>query len=199
MSLPNLLGWLAVALGTISTHAQYRRMSSAGIGGVSLATWVLFSLLSVFWTSYGLSVHAWVLAVGCVFVMPSQLLILSRLQPWHRWKVSARAVVLLLVICVLPGIAWGWNGAVVGAGAAASLTRAPQLIGLIKAHEAPGVSVGSWTLGVIGSSLWVAYYAGAHLWSAMVVTGIAGCVSVAIAVLSWWRHVDVNIPAPAFD
>jgi hypothetical protein len=41
---------------------------------------------------------------------------------------------------------------------------------------------------VLVSALWVAYYAGAHLWAVLTVTAIAGSLSFVIAGLSTWRR-----------
>jgi hypothetical protein len=67
------------------------------------------------------------------------------------------------------------------------LTRAPQMVALLRTHHATGVSASSWTWAVGVSALWVIYYAGAHLWAVLVVTAVAGSASLAVAVLTGWR------------
>jgi uncharacterized protein with PQ loop repeat len=182
-----LVGWLAVVLGTLAARAQYARLRRHGIEGVSLATWALLTLLSVFWTVYGVSQHSWQLAIASAVTLPLQLSILRRLEPWSKKRVLVLALGLVVVSCLGPGLAWGWSGAVVGAGVAGILTRAPQMVALLRTHHATGVSASSWTWAVGVSALWVIYYAGAHLWAVLVVTAVAGSASLAVAVLTGWR------------
>jgi uncharacterized protein with PQ loop repeat len=189
-TLSTFLGWAAVLLGTLAAYAQFSRLRRRGPEGVSLATWTLFVLLAIFWTSYGFAVQSWPLVAGSVAALPLQTAILGQLRPWNRWRVVARSVVFVLVCCVAPALTWGWSGAVVGAGAAGTMTRAPQLLGLLRPTRAAGVSPGSWVLGVLVSSMWVVYYWGAHLWAVLGVTALAGGVSLVIAVLSRRRHLE---------
>jgi uncharacterized protein with PQ loop repeat len=187
-----VIGWLAVVLGTVGAYAQYRRINRAGVDGVSLATWVLFVLLAGFWIVYGVTVRSWELVTGSLFVLPLQLLILYRLRPWDRWRVGVRSLVFVSLCCAGPALWWGWSGAVIGVGSAGSFTRLPQLIRLVRVGEAAGVSVGSWSMAVLVSALWIVYYAGAHLWAVLVVTTLAGSVSLVVAGLSWWRHAQFS-------
>lgn len=139
-----------------------------------MATWTLFVLLAIVWTSYGVSVRSWPLVAGSLLALPLQTAILGRLRPWSRRSVVVRSVVFVLVCCAVPALRWGWNGAIVGAAAAGTMTRAPQLTALLRPTSATGVSPGSWILGVLVSSMWVVYYWGAHLWVVLAVTAVAG-------------------------
>lgn len=182
------MGWLAVGLGTGGAYAQYTRLRRRGVEGVSLATWTFFVLLAVFWVAYGVVVHSWEVVLGSAFALPWQVLILWRLAPWSKWPVVVRSLGVVVACCSLPALGAGWSGAVVGAGVAGIVTRTPQLVLLVRGAVVAGVSVGSWTLAVVVSALWVAYYAGAHLWAVLVVTAIAGSLSFLIAALSTWRQ-----------
>jgi uncharacterized protein with PQ loop repeat len=182
------LGWLAVGLGTGVAYAQFNRVRRRGVEGVSLATWTLFVLLAVFWATYGGVVHSWEVVLGSLLALPWQMLILWRLAPWSKWPVVLRSFAAVMACCTLPALFAGWSGAVVGAGVAGIVTRTPQLVLLVRGGTVDGVSVGSWTLAVLVSALWVAYYAGAHLWAVLTVTAIAGSLSFVIAGLSTWRR-----------
>jgi len=134
------------------------------VDGVSLATWVLLVLLAFFWIVHGITtVGSWEIVAGSLFALPLQLLILYRLRPRDRCHVGARSLVLVSVCCAGPALWWGGSGAVIGVGSASSFTRLPQLIRLVREREAAGVSVGSWSMAVLVSALWVVYYAGAPL------------------------------------
>jgi hypothetical protein len=98
----------------------------------------------------------------------------------------------ILACCLLPAVAWGWAGAVVGVGVAGWITRGPQLVTLLRANSASGVSSSSWLTAALVSSLWVVYYVGARLWPVMIVTAVAGTVSLIIAALARWRHAQVH-------
>ena len=182
-----MLGWSAVVFGTWSAYVQLSRVRRRGGEGVSLATWTLFVLLAFFWIAYGLTARSWPLVAASAVVLPLQIAIMSELHPWRHRALIVRAVVFLSIMCCAPSLWWGWNGAVAGAGIAGSLTRAPQLVALVRPAQVTGVSPGSWVLSALVSLMWVVYYWGAHLWVVLGVTAFAGGVSLAIAVLSYRR------------
>ena len=182
------MGWLAVFTGFLAASAQFRRIQTLGIEGVSLATWVLFVYLGLFWFTYGLVANSWPVITGSLIIVPLQLAILFRLRPWEDWRVVSQAFIFFLLSCALPTALWGWPGGVYGTGIAMIFNRAPQIVELIRHEAASGVSVGSWTLGVVGCTMWIIYYSGAHLWAAMVSTTCAGLANLAIALLASWRH-----------
>jgi uncharacterized protein with PQ loop repeat len=182
------VGWIAVVLGTATAFAQYRRMSTRGVEGVSFATWTLFIYVGVFWVVYGASVHSWQLVLGCSLTLPLQLLIWYRLRPWEKIPANIYAFLFIVVCCLLPALAWGWAGAVVGVGIGGWITRGPQLIRLVRSRDAAGVSTSSWLTAGVVSGLWVVYYIGARLWPVMCVTAVGGSVSLVIAALASWRH-----------
>lgn len=182
------IGWLAVAVGLVSTVVQWRRVSAEGIEGVSLATWSLFAMMGGFWISYGFAVHSWPVVLGSLIVLPIQGAILVRLAPWRDWRTVGWSLGLFAATCLMPALFGGWSAGVYGIGVAMSLTRIPQLVELVRSPDALGVSAASWSLAASGSVLWVAYYDGDHLWAALVATSAAGLANVAIAALAAWRH-----------
>jgi len=188
LTLSVYFGWIAVIIGFFGFTAQYRRAGVMGIEGISLATWVLFSLMGCFWMAYGVVAHSWAISIGSVVVFPQQASVVFRLKPWHHGRVVLRCVVFFLATCVVPTVLWGWAGGVYGTGIAMAVTRGPQLIELIRHDDATGVSVWSWVLGAICTATWMAYYVGAHLWAAFSATGCALAANVVIAVLASWRH-----------
>ena len=183
-----LLGWAAVLVGFFGVYAQFHRAGTVGVEGVSLATWVLFVYMGCFWITYGLFAHSPEVSLGSVVALPLQLAILFRLKPWKHPRVAGRALVFFSLCCLLPGVMWGWAGALYGIGVAMTINRGPQLIELIRHEDASGVSVGSWALGVLGCSLWITYYVGAHLWAALTATAFAGLANLSIAVMASSRH-----------
>lgn len=183
-----VVGWIAVVLGSIVAYTQYRRIARRGVEGVSFATWTLFIYVGIFWVIFGVSVHSWQLIIGCSITLPLQVLIWYRLKPLKKIRSSLYALLFILAFCLLPAVAWGWPGAVVGVGVAGWITRGPQLVTLIRSEAAAGVSSSSWLIAAFVSSLWVVYYLGARLWPVMYVTAVAGTVSLIIAALARWRH-----------
>ena len=182
------LGWSAVGVGLIGTTVQWRRVVDLGVEGVSLATWLLFVYMGCFWISYGVSAHSWAVIMGSLIVLPLQLAILVRLRPWRHGATVWWALSFFAATCVAPTFFWGWAGGIYGTGVAMTLTRAPQLLELVRYRDASGVSTGSWVLGAVGSVLWVSFYDGAHLWAPLVATSVAGLGNVLIAGLAAWRH-----------
>jgi uncharacterized protein with PQ loop repeat len=185
------IGWIAVLLGMIVAATQFNRINANGVEGVSLATWALFVLLSLFWACYGVSIKSWEVVLGSLVALPFQLFILIRLRPWARREVIGRSFLFFALACFVPAYFWGWTGAVIAVGMAGSVTRGPQLIHLIRHEGAIGVSVRSWATAAFVSGLWIIFYYGAHLWAVLVVTAFAGSVSLAIAVLARWRQLQL--------
>lgn len=182
------IGWVAVAVGLVSTVVQWRRVSVEGVEGVSLATWSLFAMMGGFWISYGVAVRSWPVVLGSLIVLSIQAAILVRLAPWRDWRTVGWSFGLFTATCLMPAFIGGWSAGVYGIGVAMSLTRAPQLVELVRSPEVVGVSAASWSLAAFGSVLWVLYYDGDHLVAALVATGAAGLANLAIAALAAWRH-----------
>jgi uncharacterized protein with PQ loop repeat len=196
------VGWIAVILSVVVAYTQFKRMSERGTEGVSLATWTLFLYLDIFWILYGIGVHSWQLIIGCSIALPLQLMIWFRLNPRENIRVSFHSLLLFTAFSVLPALKWGWAGASVGAGMVGWVTRAPQLLHLVRHEGATGVSTSSWTTAGIGSGLWVLYYFGARLWPVMYVTAVGGLVSLIVASLAGWRHRQARLSQldlPAFS
>jgi uncharacterized protein with PQ loop repeat len=182
------LGWAAVLLGLGGVLAQFGRARRLGVEGVSLATWVLFVLIGIFWITYGVVAHSPEIVVGSLSMLPFQLAIVYRLQPWKSSKVVLRSSIFFVASCVLPTMAWGWVGGVYGTGVAMTVTRAPQIIELFRHEDASGVSVASWLFGAVGCIFWITYYQNLGLWAALIATSFAGLANLTIAMLATWRH-----------
>jgi len=182
-------GYLGTLLVLASTLFQLRRVQVEGVEGVSLATWMLFSLTGCFWIAYGaISAHSIVIILGSLLVLPMQLSILFRLKPWLHLRTVAGSLGFVLCLTWSPGLVWGWPGTVYGTGVAMTFMRAPQILELIRERDAGGVSTTSWFYGTGCSFSWVIYYIGQHLWAALASTAAAGVASLAVALLSLWRH-----------
>jgi uncharacterized protein with PQ loop repeat len=188
-----LLSWAAVTAGTVAMAAQYRHMNEQGIEGVSLATWLLFSLIGGFWIAYGaFSAHSMAIVLGSLLCWPFQLPIVWRLSPWHHRRGALQAVALFLVCCVAPGALGGWSYCVYGTGIAMTLLRVPQFVELLRTRDASGVSSASWFIGVGCSTLWISYYANVHLWAPLIATMCSGLASTVLGCMAVWRHRQMN-------
>ena len=183
-----MLGWGGVGTGLWSTVLQYRRVLRRGHEGVSLATWVLFLLMGIFWMTYGATRRSPEIIMGSAIIFPLQLRIVARLTPWRHPMVLLQSLGYFVGLCVVPTLMWGWTGGLVGVAFAMTINRAPQIVGLLRHRDASGVSVTSWLYGVLGSILWMLYYAQAHLYAAMSATAFAGVANGVIATLAAWRH-----------
>ena len=192
-----LLGWGAVAVGLWSTFIQFRRIQRRGHEGVSLATWVLFLFMGLFWMTYGAARRSPEVVMGSAIIFPLQFAIVVRLEPWRHARVVARALGYFAVFCVAPTLIWGWIGGLVGVGIAMTINRGPQIVELLRHRDASGVSVASWLYGVVGSVMWILFYAQGHLYGAMAATSFAGVANGVIAGLAAWRHAQMR--STAFD
>lgn len=184
-----LVSWTAVTAGSLSTIAQFRRVTATGIEGVSSATWLLFTFIGAFWMAYGsLSAHSLAVVMGSLLIWPLQLAIVFRLAPWRHLRGSLQAVAMFLATCVAPGLVGGWSWCVYGCGLAMTLLRGPQLLELLRTRDASGVSAASWFLGVGCAVLWIVYYSQVQLWAPLIATAASGTGSLLIASLTVWRH-----------
>jgi len=181
-------GWGAVLLGLGGASAQFQRARRLGVEGISTATWVLFVFMGCFWITYGVAARSSEVVVGSLIVLPFQLAIVFRLQPWKSPQVVLRSFAFFVMACVMPTLLWGWVGGVYGTGVAMVVNRGPQILELIREEDASGVSATSWLLGVAGTMLWVAYYQSVGLWAALISTAFAGLANLTIALLATWRH-----------
>ena len=184
-----LTSWAAVAAGTASAGVQFRRVTAQGVEAVSLATWLMFTLIGGFWIAFGaLSAHSWVVISGSVLCWPLQASIVARLQPWRHWRELSQATGLFAVTCILPGVVGGWSWCVYGCGVAMTLMRVPQFMELVRTHDARGVSAASWFIGAGCATLWIIYYWNIHLWAPLIATACSGSASVVIALMALLRH-----------
>lgn len=186
--LADAIGWVALFLGVGSTVAQFDRVRRLGTDGVSIATWTLFALMSVFWVCYGLAEHSVVVILGSAILIPFQLSIVRHLRPRQSKAIVARSCAYAFGLCVLTTCLWGWEGGLLGTGALMIINRGPQILKLLRPGSGSGVSVASWSVGAICLAGWVIYYAGQRQWAASVATGIAVLASSTIALLATWRH-----------
>ena len=187
-----VLGWTAVGLGLVSVATQLRRLALRGVDGVSLATWVIFVYMGLFWITYGFVARSAEIVMGSLIVLPVQLSILYRLAPWRHARVVAQSFLFFALFTIVPTYLGGWSDGVYGIGLAMSITRGPQILELIRSRDASGVSASSWALSAVGASLWMIYYVGARLWAPFVATGLAGLASLTIAALAFWRHEEAR-------
>lgn len=183
-----IIGWIAVSFGIPATVAQWRRVETKGVEGVSHATWLLFVFMSCFWITYGFVAHSAQVTWGSLVCLPFQLAIVYRLKFWRRARVPALTFLFFLVSVVAPTLIWGWKAGVLGTGFAMVCNRGPQFIELIRESNATGVSTMSWLYGAMGCALWIIYYQNVHLWSALIATSGALAANLAICFLAAWRH-----------
>ena len=188
------LGWVAVGLTFWGSLAQFLRIRSRGIEGVSLATWTLFALMGCFWIAYGFAQRSAVIVLGSLLVLPLQVGVVADLSPWREATVLARVALFSFLAVVVPTLLWGWSGGVYGAGVDMVITLGPQLIALVRTRDATGVSVSMWMLGVAALVCWVVYYQNARLWAPLTSTSCGAVASLGIALLALWRHRQFHAP-----
>lgn len=184
-----LVSWTAVFTGAIAAVAQYRRLSSLGVEGVSTATWMLFTLNNGFWIVFGaLSAHSLAVVMGSLVAWPWQIAIVVRLAPWRHRLESIKAIAMFIATCAAPGVIGGWSYGVYGVALSMTLLRGRQFVELLRTSDASGVSTVSWFVGACCSALWISYYADIHLLAPLIATAASGLASLVIASMALWRH-----------
>ena len=88
----------------------------------------------------------------------------------------------------LPAAMLGWNAGLLGIGVLVVATRVPQLIQLVRARHALGVSTASWLLGAASVALWLTYYVATSRPAAAVMMGVALATNLSIAAMATVRH-----------
>jgi uncharacterized protein with PQ loop repeat len=190
-TLYDLAGYSGVALGFVSTTIQFFRIRKDGTDGVSLGTWTLFTLTSAFWILYGsLGAHSLQVVLGSLLIWPYQFYIVARLSPLKNLGIMAKSFGFSFLLTFGPLAIFGWRGGVLGTGVGMTLMCLPQFVSLVKAKHAEGVSAVGWWVGTLMCLLWTVYYAGNHLWSALVSTVGFGIANMAVAVLATLRHMQ---------
>ncbi len=188
-----IIGWVGAFLGLPGTVVQYRRVLKDGIEGISIATWLMFAFMCIYWISYGVAISSWVVIMGSLIVFPFQLLVISHLSPMKHLKVVFATGAFIFVSAWIPAMTWGWSAGVYGTGFAMVMNRMPQLIELIRVKHVKGVSATSWAIGSFGSLLWTIYYTSERLWAAFFATIVSGIANVCIMSLTIWRHHQVKV------
>lgn len=188
MALASVAGWGGASFGTLTTVAQVLRIRRQGTDGVNATTWALFLVMSLFWLAYGVAVRSPEIIVSVAVAAPFLCWLLALLAADERWAGTARATGAVAIAAALPAALFGWNAGLFGIGALIVATRAPQLVQLVRASHADGVSVTSWLYGALSVGLWLAYYASTARYAAAASMFAALLANLAIVVLTAMRH-----------
>jgi uncharacterized protein with PQ loop repeat len=192
MPLAAVVGWGGAVLGTLTSIAQLVRVRRRGGDGVNATTWSLFLLMSGFWLAYGVAVDAPPIVVASLAGAPFNVALLRRLAAPERRRGLSRAGVAVAATTVAPAALFGWNAGLLGIGLLVVATRAPQLVQLVRAQHADGVSVGSWLLGVASVALWLGYYVATARTAAAATMLAALACNLGIVALTVLRHRGVR-------
>jgi len=187
-----LAGWGGTALGFWMSLAQFRRARREGVAGIAIATWSIFTFMGVFWIAYGIEQHSLVIWLSAAVCQPLQIALVFLLNPLVNVRRVIRALAIVGLGCYLPGVLFGWSAGVYGAGAVMMWNRVPQIAELVRTKHAEGLSVGSWIVGSLCSTLWILYYAVFRNWAPLVATSVALLGNLLIVGLGTWRHLTAR-------
>jgi uncharacterized protein with PQ loop repeat len=185
-------GWGGAIFGTLTTVAQVVRIRRLGTDGVNATTWALFLVMSAFWLGYGIAVRSPEIDVSVLAAAPFLCWLLALLSPVARWGGVVRALAAVGACAVVPALFFGWNVGLLGIGALTVATRMPQLVQLVRARHADGVSVSSWIMGAASVGLWLAYYASTSRYAAAASMLAALLANLSIVMLTTLRHRQVR-------
>jgi uncharacterized protein with PQ loop repeat len=181
-------GWLAVSIGLWGVSSQLRRAIRVGVEGISLATWLLFSLVAVYWSLYGFVVHSLIVILGTGVMFPVQFAIVLVMKPWRSLIVVSRCCLFFAVCCIVPTLLWGWPAGIYGATIVTVVNRVPQFVALVRERNVIGVSAASWLIAFLGGAFWLVYYINLHKSAAIASVCITMFTNSSIAALATWRH-----------
>jgi uncharacterized protein with PQ loop repeat len=197
MPLAAFVGWGGAVLGTLTSAAQHVRVRRRGADGVNATTWSLFLCMSGFWLAYGVAVRSPEIVAASVAGAPFNVALLAHLARHERRRGLWHAACAVAGVTVVPAVLFGWGAGLLGIGVLVVATRAPQLVQLVRARHAHGVSVSSWTLGVTSVALWLAYYLSTSQHAAACTMTAALACNVAIVSLTVVRHRGAASTVPA--
>ena len=184
------LGYAGAVLMTAMSLPQIARIvRDRSAAGVSLLTWLVFSLSGTGWLAYGLILGASGMIVGNVpFVSGSVSVVMLLLVRQRRWGVvpavavpAASVLTGVAVLTQLPSIVSSGIGILCGI-----VTTTPQLVESVRRRRAGLVSeVSLATLGLLlaGQSLWLAYGLARPDWPIIITNVIAVTVTIALIVV----------------
>ena len=187
----SIIAWVAVFLGVPGTIVQYRRVLKDGVEGISLATWLMFVYMGIYWITYGVIVRSLVVMMGSLVIFPIQLLVISHLSPLKHLKVLLGSGAFIFVCTWVPAMIWGWSAGIFGAGFAMVMNRLPQLVEVIRVQHVFGVSASSYAIGSFGSLLWIIHFLRERMWAAFFATVCAGTINILIMGFTILRHHQV--------
>jgi len=183
-----IIGWVATALGWFLTGVQLRRAWVVSTEGIALATWATFLFATIFWVWYGLAVHDPVVLWSSLVIFPIQLAVIARIERKGEMKTILTSAAFVFATCGIPTFVWGWPGGCYGAGVLMMLNRWPQIRTLIRTADVEGVSVASWSIGLVSLFLWAVYYSENNQWAPLMSCVAAALGNLVIVILASWRH-----------
>ena len=183
-----IIGWVATALGWFLTGVQLRRAWVVSTEGIALATWSTFLFATIFWVWYGLAVHDPVVLWSSLVIFPIQLAVIACIERKGEMKTILTSAAFVFATCGIPTFVWGWPGGCYGAGVLMMLNRWPQIRTLIRTADVEGVSVASWSIGLVSLFLWSVYYSENNQWAPLMSCVAAALGNLAIVILASWRH-----------
>jgi uncharacterized protein with PQ loop repeat len=192
MGLASAAGWAGAIFGTLTTIAQVIRIRRLGVDGVNATTWALFLLMSVYWLAYGLAVRSPQIIVSVLAAAPFLCWLLALLEPSASLRGVARAACATAFAAFLPAALFGWSVGLLGLGVVIVATRMPQLVQLVRATHADGVSVASWLYGAASVGLWLAYYVSTTKLAAAATMAAALAMNLSIVAFTLARHRQSN-------
>ncbi len=158
MDATTIVGVVAFALSAVQVVQMTRSVTtSSDPSGVSSATWLILLAQGVAWVVFGLAEGLWPsVAINALLVMMA-LLVVLKLLPGRPFGVVLVAGGAMATICAL--LAAGGSTPLVGwiAAACAIVAFIPQATALARTRDTSGLSLGSWTIGLVGVTCWLLY------------------------------------------
>jgi uncharacterized protein with PQ loop repeat len=188
MGLASVAGWAGAGLGLLTTTAQVVRIRRQGVDGVNATTWALFLVMSVYWLAYGIAVSSAQIIGGVLSAAPFLCWLLLLLDRSASLRGLVRATAVTALAAFLPAAFFGWSVGLLGLGVVIVGTRMPQLVQLVRATHADGVSAASWLLGAASVALWLTYYVSTEKPAAAATMAAALAMNLSIVVLTMARH-----------
>jgi uncharacterized protein with PQ loop repeat len=199
MPFASLIGWGGGLLGLVMTFLQAIRVHRLGPDGVSATTWSLFTLMAMYWLSYGLAAHSAQVIVGTAAGVPLMVWLLAMVEPTDLRRGLARGTAAIVATTWIPALLFGWDAGLLGIGVLMVATRFPQLLELVRADHARGVSTGSWVMGSVSVTMWLCYYAISNMSAAAISMAFALGMNLAIVAMAVARHRGEVVPRGQVD
>jgi MtN3 and saliva related transmembrane protein len=172
-----LAGWAAGILTLAAGLPQaFKLLRTRNTEGVASWTYVLWTLVAIWWTGWGLAVHAWptfVINALCIPILGLSAVLLGPSRVQYGLLIAS------VPACIVLSIVSPFSVLLVASGLLLAFSVPSAVVALKAGSDLSGVAVGTWALVVLNNILWLVFDIGIH----QPFAGVAGMITATLAAI----------------